>query len=121
MKVVDLVSLQGGAVIDLFDEELRRVLDNINDENTDPKKAREISIRLTIKPDKARRTAETKLEVKSKLAPFKPQESFMFFDTQDGEFVAFEEAPGPELPGIRDTVTVSTDVTNIFKAASAGR
>jgi len=102
MKKVSLETLQHGAVIDLFDSELERVLENIADENTKPDQVRKITIELTIKPDKTRRTAETQLKVHSKIAGIKPQESFLFFDreSKSKQLLAFEDEPGPELPAI---------------------
>ncbi len=100
MKKLRLDTFQHGAVVDLFDEELRKVLDNIADQNTKPNEERVIIIKFSIKPDKTRSTAETTLDVKSKLAGIKPQNSFLFFDHQErGEGIeAFEDDPGPELP-----------------------
>jgi hypothetical protein len=102
MKKVSLDTLQHGAVVDLFDSELERVLANIADENTKPNEARKITIELTIKPDKTRRTAETILKVHSRIAGIKPQESFLFFDRESSstQLLAFEDEPGPELPAI---------------------
>lgn len=99
MKKLRLDTFQRGAVVDLFDEELRKVLDNIADQNTRPDDVRKITIEFSIAPDKTRSTAETKLEVKSKLAGIKPQSSFLFFDHQElGTGIeAFEDDPGPEL------------------------
>lgn len=100
MKKIRLDTLQHGAVVDLFDEELAKVLDNIADENTKPDDVRKITIELSIKPDKTRSTAETSLKVTSKIAGIKPQTSFLFFDHQEiGTGIeAFEDEPGPELP-----------------------
>jgi len=98
MKKVLLESLQDGAVIDLFNEELRKVMANIGDINTKPDGVRSIKIELVIKPDKTRRSADTRLTVSSKLAGIKPQESFLFIEKEeDGSLTAYEDMPGPEL------------------------
>jgi hypothetical protein len=88
MKKLRLDTFQRGAVMDLFDEELRDV--------------RKINIEFSIMPDKTRSTAETSIKVTSKIAGIKPQNSFLFFDHQEiGTGIeAFEDDPGPELPFI---------------------
>ena len=104
MKQVSLAELQNGAVVELFDDQLRKVLDNIADINTKPDSVRKIKIELAIKPDKTRKVAETKLSVSASLANIKPWESFMFFEKESGtgKISAFEDQPGPELPGINE-------------------
>jgi hypothetical protein len=97
MKEVTLDTFQHGAVLDLFDDEMKAVIANIADINTDPAAVRKVTIELSIKPDKTRRNAEVTLKVTSKLAHTKPQASFMFFDRVDGKLVALEDEPGPEL------------------------
>lgn len=109
MKKVSIDKLQRGAVVEMFDEELKKVLANIDDENTRADYARSITVKFSIKPDKTRRTAETSLEVKSTLAPIKPSESFLFFDhDENGEIQAYEDEPTPDLPGINDPAVFST-------------
>jgi hypothetical protein len=107
LKKIKLSDFQNGAVIDLFDEELRRVLSNIEDENTAASQERSITIKIAIKPDKTRRTGEVKIQAYSTLAKVKPSESFVFFDVDEGgAFSAFEDDPGPELPGINEKAPV---------------
>ncbi len=107
MKRVELHTIQNGAIIDLFDEELSKVLANIEDENTVPNAERSITIKITLKPDKTRRTGEVKAQVSSTLAKVKPAESFLFFDrNDDGEFTAYTDEPGPMLPGIVPDIPV---------------
>lgn len=99
MTILNLSRFQRGAAMDMFDEELQKVLANINDENTKPDAVRSITIKLAIKPDKTRRTAETTLEVKSTLAAIKPSESFLFFDRdKNGNILAYEDEQTPDLP-----------------------
>ncbi|ULQ59215.1 hypothetical protein K7I13_12030 [Brucepastera parasyntrophica] len=103
MKQITLSDFQKGAIPELFENELQKVLENIADINTKPKATRKIKIELSITPDKTRKTAETKLSVTSTLAPGVPSESFLFFDTDaEGKTCALEDDPGPELPGISE-------------------
>jgi hypothetical protein len=80
MESVDLSKLNGGVILDMMQEELRKVLDNIGDENVKPDAAREITMKCTIKPDKQRRVANIAINVSSKLAQIKPSESLVFLD-----------------------------------------
>jgi hypothetical protein len=105
MKKVELADFEHGVITELFDEEIKNVLSNIADENTVPNAERAITIKIAIKPDKLRRAAEVKVHVSSNLAKIKPAESFMFFDRDEtGEFMAFEDEPGKDLPGINELI-----------------
>jgi len=116
MEKVELEKIQNGVVMELFDEELEKVLANIEDENTVANTERSITIKIAIKPDKTRRTAEIKTQVSSSLAKVKPAESFLFFDRDEkGKFTAYTDDPGPELPGISDK-----NVVPFPKAANGG-
>jgi hypothetical protein len=103
MKKIELATFQSGAISDLFGMEFARVLANIHDPNTVPNKARTITIKMEIKPDKTRRNAEVKVHSSSSLAAIRPTESFMFFDRDDkGKISAYEDDPGPVLPGMEE-------------------
>jgi len=93
MEKVALQTLNGGAVIDLFNAEYEKLLANMNDENTKPEAARSIKIELKVKPEKTRRVATVHISVTSSLAPIKPAETVIFFDTDNGELAAFEDDP----------------------------
>ena len=67
---ISLANVRGGAVIEAFDEELAQVLDNINDPNTNPSAARELTLKLKIKPDDDRTISDIEFTVwPNKLAP----------------------------------------------------
>jgi hypothetical protein len=115
MQKIELSHFQHGVVVDLFNEELKKVLENIDDENTEAKAERSVTIKIAIKPDKTRRTGEVKVQAYSTLAKIKPTESFVFFDVgDDGKLTAFEDIQEQELPGISDTEPVQ------FPRASEG-
>jgi len=83
-----------GAAIERFDMELQRVLDNIQDPNTDPKKARSVVLKFTITPDEDRGVGKYAIDAQAKLAPLKshPGRVFLGMDA-DGHGVASEEHP----------------------------
>ena len=116
MNKIDLRTFRGGAVVDMFDEEMSKVLANIEDENTEAKAKRTITITLAIRPDKTRRGASIDMQAKSALAPVRPVESLLFFDRdEEGRFSAYEDDPGPMLTGIEESENVKA-----FPKASGG-
>ena len=118
MQKIELQTIQNGAVLDLFSEEFKKVLANIEDENTAANSERSITIKIAIKPDKTRRTGEVKVQVSSTLAKIKPAESFLFFDKDEaGKFSAYAEDLGPELPGINET---DPNIVQFKQAANGG-
>lgn len=66
---VSLVTINGGAAVEAFDDELRKVLDNIGDPNTKPDFTREVTLTVKISPDEQRRYADVIITAKSKVAP----------------------------------------------------
>ena len=93
MEKVALQTLNGGAVVDLFNAEYEKLLANVNDENTKPDATRSITIKIEVKPGKTRRDAECRISVSSRLAPIKPAESTLYLDSDDGILAAYEDNP----------------------------
>jgi hypothetical protein len=97
-REVSLVTINSGAIADLFAEEFEKLVANVADENTLPGKTRSITIKVSVKPTSTREMAATRVEVTSQLAPLKPHESTIVF-TSDGEKVsAFTMDPGKQQP-----------------------
>ena len=91
-QVVTLTTLSGGAANDYFDDAMKKVLANIEDINTPAKAVRSIILTLKIKPSEDRLTAETEINVSTKLADVKPHSKSMFFSRdKNGDLRAFEE------------------------------
>lgn len=74
---VTLETLNNGAAMDLFDLELERVMRNIQDENTKPDAVREITLKISMKPNDDRSLVATAVSCKSKLASTKPHAHYM--------------------------------------------
>jgi hypothetical protein len=64
-----IANLAKGALVEQFEVELEKVLDNILDPNTEAKKARKITMTLEIKPNEQRNMADIKFHTKSNLIP----------------------------------------------------
>ena len=75
---VTLDSIAGGALAELFEVELARVLANITDPNTDTKTARKISIEVVFAPAEDRDVADVRVKCASKLAGIKSVRTQLF-------------------------------------------
>ncbi|EIE3860326.1 hypothetical protein LDE17_000344 [Staphylococcus pseudintermedius] len=64
---VKLSELGQGALQELFESELEKVIENINDINTDPTKKRKITMTIDIKSDEYREIIFAHVKVKSNL------------------------------------------------------
>lgn len=89
-----LTDIGRGAAVERFDLELQKVLDNIQDPNTDPKKARKVVLTFTVTPDEDRGVGKYAIDAQAKLAPIKahPGRVFLGMDA-NGHGVASEEHP----------------------------
>ncbi|OPY83166.1 MAG: hypothetical protein A4E71_02921 [Smithella sp. PtaU1.Bin162] len=98
---ISLDTLNQGAAVERFNMALQEVLDNIQDPNTDPKKARQVTLKCTIKPDSDRGVGVVIVDVASKLAPIAPFDVRVFLGRgKDGKGYASEYHPNqPALPG----------------------
>lgn len=93
---VTLEHLAGGAASDLFNHEMDRVLNNINDINTKAEAVREITIKLKIVPNDDRSYCHAEVAVTSKLAPVRPHKASMHISTHLGQLIATEYNPKQE-------------------------
>lgn len=82
-----------GAAIELYDQELRKVLENILDPNTEPESIRSITLRIKFAPTKDRVEVAVGVEADSKLAPFKGAGSLAFVGRKNGEVIAVTHDP----------------------------
>lgn len=117
---VTLATLRGGAAVEMFDAELQRVLDNIMDPNT-TLVARNVTIKVTIKPDNDRGVGNVAIEVGSKLASPIPVSSRFYLGKDRGKAVAFEYNPEQlkldmetrNAPGVKGVVDGAGKVVNL--------
>lgn len=88
----DLSRLMGGAVQERWEDALGRMTRNILDPNTEPRRARKITMVLTIKPTESRDGGEMSFDVKESFAPPTPVKQSVFFDqTDDGTIYATQK------------------------------
>lgn len=104
---VSLVNLSRGAAVELFDHELKKVLGNVKDVNTDAKAKRKITLEVIFSPYPDRVGIDVAIACTSKLSGVNQVTGgSMFIAVQEGEYRAFshdlrqeplfkEEAPAP--------------------------
>lgn len=105
MDTIKLDTLAGGAVAEKFNLELEKVLANCMDPNTDFKKARKITLNVTIKPNEERDETGVQFEVKSTIAPSKPVETRMIIGLDEDLKVQAAEYQKGQLPGQTEAVS----------------
>lgn len=90
--MINLEEFAGGAFAEKINTEMERILKNINDPNTDAKKARKVTINITFKPNESRNLAQVSIETKTSLAPVIPTETNIIIDKdlKSGRVIAAE-------------------------------
>lgn len=91
--VVTLETIGHGAALELFNKELRNVLDNIADPNTEPKGKRKISLEITFAPTVNRDMGQVLIDCKAKLMPHRGEATTVFFAYVAGQRAAVEPDP----------------------------
>lgn len=97
MEQTSIIQMARGGVVERIDMEMGRVLENIQDLNTEPGKARQITIKVTFKPDNNRENIKVSYTVQSSLAPAAPIETSLFAGIQNQQLYAVENVP--QVPG----------------------
>lgn len=93
--MIDLNTFADGALAERFHQEFERVMENMADLNTDPKKARKIVLTLSFAGDKKRDVWNCQVQATSKLASTEAVESKILLDMdQHGNLVGQELASG---------------------------
>lgn len=88
---VSLATLNGGAAVERFNDELTRVLENILDPNTNAKSARTVTLKVTVRPNEDRNFGAVDISTSSHMAPPKPVGTTIFFGkTINGEILSSE-------------------------------
>ena len=114
---VRLENLGHGAAAELFEAELVNVIANIIDPNTKADAARQITLKMKIKPSNDRSACTVEISCESKLAPQQAFESTIFVGMEHGEAVATEYNPSQgrlfEEPAIEGSATTPAKITKI--------
>jgi hypothetical protein len=90
--MVSLSTLGRGAAIERFDDEFKRVLENILDPNT-ADGPRSLSLKVTIAPNEERTSANLAISVSSSVRGPRAVPTMIFIGMDRGQAVAFEHHP----------------------------
>ena len=96
-KIASIIEMARGAVIERINLEMYKAMENIQDLNTEPSKARQITIKVTMKPDNNRENIKVSYQVQSTLAPAAPIETSLYAGMHQGQLYAVENVP--QIPG----------------------
>lgn len=112
---LNLAEMAQGAFMEQFHIELHKVLSNIKDPNTDPKKARKITLTATLKSDDDREIVSFAVQSKATLVPAKPLSTIILVDkAPDGTVVGAELKSGKKgQMFMDDDGTIKDDKGNV--------
>ena len=97
VQAITLATLADGAAGEMWGAALDKVLENIDDPNTDPEAKRAIVLTITFEPDAQRRTLQTGIVCVPKLAGVKAATSTVFLGRDHGVLKAVEAPAQDEL------------------------
>jgi len=95
--VINIANIAKGAILEQFEIEMEKVLENISDPNTDAVKVREINLKIKFKADENREIINLDCETKAKLAICKPVKTKLVLGRKDGKTFASEFST--DMPG----------------------
>jgi hypothetical protein len=91
---VTLLSLKGGAAVELFDRALEEVLRNIQDPNTEAEARRKIVLEFIFEPGKDRDVGSVFIKPSTRLAGAKPEATIVYIGRRaGGKLMAVENNP----------------------------
>lgn len=93
MQGVTLDTIGGGALTELFDAELTRILSNITDPNTDTTTKRVMTLTIKFKPNRDRDVADVDISCAAKLAGIQTVSTQLFMGKHKGKLIAVENDP----------------------------
>jgi hypothetical protein len=94
LATINIGNINEGAMIDGFEIELRKALENIADLNTPATATRAVTLQLILKPHSDRVVIETEFKCGSKLASIETHKSKIYLGrAEEGGLVAFDGDP----------------------------
>lgn len=113
VKEISILNMMNGAIGERVAYELARIMKNCRDFNTEAKKARTLTIKLSIVPTENRDSVAVRAEVSSKLVPVKPIDGALLLGGTDAEPIVMECTP--QVPGQQDIYGGEQDEPKIIK------
>jgi len=97
-ELKSLDQLMDGALVERFNQELSKLMENVFDMRTDPNKRRRISLIFDFKPNERRDAAEMSADVKIVTAPPTPLTQTVLMSVSDDGHVRITERTD-QIPG----------------------
>lgn len=116
MKVIELENVAGGAFAEKLNDAIYKVVENIQDPNTEATKIRKIMVEMKFKPLKNRQMANLSITVTKKLAESEAAETQMIMgiNMRTGEIEAREY--NGQIPGQMNFSDMEMDSAPITKS-----
>ena len=115
IEKLSLATLRRGAAIELVDDALERILENINDPNTDAEEMRRVTLTLKLKPDRKREMLSIDVSISSKLAqPVAFSGTAYLIHTRDGLRAVEND---PRQPGLFEESEADSDDGKVIEAS----
>lgn len=119
VDVVTLTTLAQGAVIELFQVELQRALDDIADPNRKAEDAREVTFKVRIIPEEDRESADVAISARTKLGTLRTVNTRLYLGQAKGVNVAVEHNPKQAQLFDEHVNTQTGEITNNPKVAGS--
>jgi hypothetical protein len=101
IEELSVATMLGGAIIERVNDELARVMMNVVDPNTPATAKREVTLKISFKPEKDRSMGNASVAVTSKLAAAEQMGTRLFIAMTKAGPVATEYNPNqPALPNV---------------------
>ncbi len=88
---ITLGNIGQGAGEEMFQEELKKVISNIQDPNTVAEATREINLKIRMKPNLERDGFASEISVSSKVVPISPSSQYVHLSRANGRLSAFQQ------------------------------
>lgn len=119
MNKKSILEMAMGAIAEITDYEVERVVANIMDPNTSPTAKRKITVTLTFSPDDYRQQIGMDAQARTTLAPLQPvRTSLCITKGRDGELLLAEMMP--QVPGQVDMDGAETPIPAMARVGRAG-
>lgn len=121
VETKSILEMAQGAIMEQVNLEVGKIVDNILDPNTDPKKKRQLSLSVDFAPSADRSTVVITATAKSKLLPNNAVQTTLYVgaDAATGEVQAVEMTP--QIPGQQSFGGETQEEPRILKIAGGMR
>ena len=117
---LNITNLNDGAINELFHAHIDKIMKNIDDPNTEATDVREITFKISFKPDEKRETTEVRIKSSSKLAGIRATKSTAFLVRKGGKIRAFKHNMQQENFGFNNVQEIATGTDSVESAGIEG-